>query len=607
MIRFGPEICGDLDQALRREWLETNGLGGFASSTIIGLNTRRYHGLLTAALDPPGERKMLLSKLEETLVIDGRRYELSTNQYPGVIHPQGYKLQSAFRLDPFPVFTWLVEDVELHKTVFLIHGENGVVVQYLLRSSHHGCALELRPLVGFRDYHSTAHANAPLDWGGLQIAHDAETVETSSHWYFNFEYERERERGLDYREDLFQPYVLKFDLSHRTQATVIASTEPHTADQAAGLRLAEVNRRKSLRPFAADQFIVRRGAGKSVIAGYPWFGDWGRDTMVSLPGLTLATGRSEITREILAEYGRHIRDGLLPNNFPAEYNTVDASLWYLEAIRAYIAATGDSKFVLENLWDAMTSIIDRYARGTRYGIQMEADGLIHAGEPGVQLTWMDAKVGDWVVTPRHGKPVEVQALWYNALCLMAALREENPYREMAERAKSSFAALFWNESAGCLYDVVGEAGPDASIRPNQIAALALHYPILDDRAKALRVLEVVERELLTPFGLRTLAPSDPQYRGRYEGDMRSRDGAYHQGTVWPWLMGMFVTAALRYGHASLVQARAWLEPLRRFSENEGVGQIPEIFDGDPPHEPRGCIAQAWSVAELLRAQALVQE
>jgi predicted glycogen debranching enzyme len=642
LTRFGPDICHDLPAATRREWLETNGLGGFASSTIIGLNTRRYHGLLTAALEPPADRKLLLSKLEETLVLDGKRYELSTNQYPGSIHPSGYLSQTSFRLDPFPVFTWLVEDVELHKTVFMIHRENGVVVQYLLRAqgeaARRACQLELRPLIAFRDFHQTTHANPALnahvnitkglasvapypDLPTLYFAHDAESATLQDTWYYNFEYAQEAARGLDSHEDLFNPFVLSFDLSRRIQATVIASTEVHGADHAPNLRLTEANRRKTLRPaepfaIAADQFIVQRASGKSVIAGYHWFGDWGRDTMISLPGLTLATGRPEIAREILLEFAQYVSQGMLPNRFPdrgekPEYNTVDATLWYFEAVRALLELTQDYNFVFEQLFGVMEDIVARHQQGTRYNIHVQEDGLLHSGGPGTQLTWMDSKIGDWAVTNRSGKAVEVQALWYNALCVMddLALRKgASPYGAMAARAKASFAPLFWNERAGCLYDVISDSGPDASIRPNQVVALGLAYKIFDDREKTLRILDVITTQLLTPYGLRTLSPADPRYRGCYEGGQSSRDAAYHQGTVWPWPICYFLTAYLdAHGHTpeARAQATAWLTPLREHARDMGLGQISEIFDGDPPHQPRGCIAQAWSVAEVLRAGLLL--
>ncbi len=642
MIRFDRDVCTHLEIALQREWLETNGLGGFASSTIIGLNTRRYHGLLIAALTPPSERMVLLSKIEEVLVVDGKRYELSANQYPGVIHPTGQDFQQAFSLDPFPVFTWQVENLELRKSVFLIQGENGVVVQYFLRAqgeaARRDCRLELRPLIAFRDYHQLTHENPVLNMlvstaqgtacvrpyaslPPLHFAHDADEIESAGRWYYDFEYERERDRGLDYREDLFSPFALTFDLRERSQATVIASLEPHAAAEAGDLRQAEVARRKGMGDglvAAADRFLVKRDEDKTVIAGYPWFEDWGRDTMISLPGLTLATGRPEIAKGILLEWSRFVNRGMLPNRFPdkgsqPEYNAVDATLWYFEAVRAVVEYTGDYGFVSDGLYETLADIVEWHRRGTRYGIRVDGDGLLTAD---AGLTWMDAKVRDWVVTPRRGKPVEIQALWYNALRIMEDLSRRadrpSPFGEMADLARRSFLERFWNESAGCLYDVIdGDRSDgdrsDASIRPNQLLAISLPHR-MPDPEQARRILAVVERELLTPFGLRTLAPEDTAYRGRYEGDQAKRDGAYHQGTVWPWLMGPFIGAYLEaheHSPEACEQARRWLEPLRQYRASAGLGQLPEVFDGDAPHRPGGCIAQAWSIAELLRVSAKV--
>jgi len=645
MISFGQETCRDLDAALGREWLETNGLGGFASSTITGLNTRRYHGLLVAAIHPPVGRMVLLSKLEETLIIDGRSFELSANQFPGVIHPQGYQYQTRFRLDPFPVFTYQVDGVEIEKSVFMVQGENTTVVQYQLKTAHDSVRLEVRPLIAFRDYHNTTHENAGLDptvssepglasvvpYHGLPrlyLAHDADSTETSGGWYRNFEYRVEQERGLDYREDLFNPLVWRFDLSASATAAVVASTVRHDVREVPRLRQSEITRRTAVADAApvkdelvcslvtaADQFIVARGEQKTVIAGYHWFSDWGRDTMIALPGLTLVTGRFDIARSILLEFSQHVDQGMLPNRFPdageqPEYNTVDGTLWFFEAIRAYAGYTGDYEFVRKNLYGVVTDIIAWHVRGTRYGIRVDDSGLLASGAPGVQLTWMDAKVGDWVVTPRQGKPVEIQALWYNALRTMEDFAArfgdsaaQKRYAKMATLARWSFNRLFWNENAGCLYDVVNGGLPDASIRPNQILAVSLHHSMVA-RGRAQAIVDVVARELLTPYGLRTLAPSDPRYVGHYAGGQHARDSAYHQGTVWPWLLGPFLSAYVNV-HGGTAKARTqaakWLEPFRNHLREAGLGQVSEILDGDPPHRPRGCIAQAWSVAELLRA------
>jgi predicted glycogen debranching enzyme len=643
MIHFDKSICRNVDVACRREWLETNGIGGFASSTIVGLNTRRYHGLLVAATKPPVGRMVLLSKVEETLVVGGRRFDLSCNRYPGVVHPQGHAFLKQFRRDPFPVFVYEVEGLELEKAVFMVHGENTTVIQYtVLRAPELPCTLELRPLIAFRDYHSTTQENGALNPAlqiepgrvtispyegcpNLCLAHTAAEIRQDAAWYRNFEYTIEQERGLDFREDLFHPMTVVFDLNACPRPAVIASTDVGTAGEADRYRQAEIARRSAVNatfeePFAqmlaqaADQFVVRRGTGTTVIAGYHWFSDWGRDTMIALPGLTLATGRYDDARGMLLAFAGSVDRGMLPNRFAdagdtPEYNTVDATLWFFEAVRAFGAHTEDYAFIRTRLYPVLADIIAWHERGTRYGIRLDGDGLLLAGEPGVQLTWMDAKVGDWVVTPRNGKPVEIQALWYNALRTMEDLGQRfgdeakaAHWKELADAARSRFSELFWCESAGCLYDVVSGDGRDASIRPNQVLAVSLFHSMLSSE-HAKRVVAAVEKNLLTPYGLRSLAPSDGQYRGRYEGDPHMRDSAYHQGTVWPWLMGPFVTAYLKVNRRSAKARRQggqWLSQLRRLMLDEGVGQIPEVFDGDAPHRAGGCLAQAWSVAELLR-------
>ncbi len=660
MIKLDQESCRDLDTASTREWLETNGLGGFSSSTICGLNTRRYHGLLTAATRPPVGRVVLLSKLEETVVIDDRRYELSANQYPDAVHPQGFQLQTGFRLDPFPVFRYEVEGIEIEKSVFMVQGENTIVVQYEFRlPKNTACSslvtaqlsFEIRPLIAFRDYHSTTHENSALnshveiadgsvsikpysDLPPLYFAHDTGQVDINGFWYRNFEYRVEQERGLDFQEDLFSPFALKFTIDPAALAgksgvriSVIASTEHRDAKQADAYRKAEIKHRSAIElsatnktdlaralTVAANQYIVARGEQRTIIAGYHWFADWGRDTMIALPGLTLASGRYEIAKSILLEFAKHVDQGMLPNRFPdageqPEYNTVDATLWFFEAVRALTEHTSDYNFVRDHLYEVLRDIIDWHARGTRFNIHVDSDGLLFSGEPGVQLTWMDAKVGDWVVTPRTGKAVEIQALWYNALRAMERLAEKfrddtnrKQYKAMADRARKSFNELFWNEQAGCLYDVVSDDDRDPSMRPNQIFGISLTNSMVTN-ARAKSILRVVERELLTPRGLRTLSPSDPRYVGRYEGDPRSRDGSYHQGTVWPWLMGPYMTAYVKtFGEKTGRKfAAEWLANFEQHLTEACLGQVSEIFDGDPPHTSRGCVAQAWSVAELLRA------
>jgi predicted glycogen debranching enzyme len=645
-IEFGRSVCGDLGEVSSREWLETNGLGGFACSTIAGLNTRRYHGLLTAATRPPVGRVVLLSKFEETLLVGEQRFELGANRYAGAVHPNGYEYLASFRLDPFPVFRFRCGDLQIEKSVFLVHGENTVVVRYELLGDAQGraCRLDVRALIAFRDYHSLTHANDGINhevasraglasispyFGlpSLHFAHNAESLDAAGFWFYNFEYEREQERGLDCLEDLYSPFGLRFDLTENSTATIIASTSEYELADADRLQEQEILRRihvarrspssdafaRSL-TAAADQFLVARGEQSSVIAGYPWFSDWGRDTMISLPGLTLVTGRFEEARNILRAFARSIDQGMLPNRFldsgeTAEYNTVDATLWLFHAVHELLRYTRDYEFVRAEFYGPLCDVIAWHERGTRFGIHLDSDGLLHAGQPGVQLTWMDAKIGDYVVTPREGKPVEIQALWHNALRVMTHLAStfgdhENSrhYESLAGRVRDRFSKAFWNDGSGCLNDVLSADGADSSIRPNQIFAVSLPYPLLSPE-QALRVVEVVEWELLTPFGLRTLSPRDPHYCGRYAGDPYSRDVAYHQGTVWPWLLGPFLSAYVKvHGRTEESRQRAdhFLDPLRDHLSEAGLGQISEVFDGDAPHRPGGCFAQAWSVAEILR-------
>ncbi|HEX5000349.1 MAG TPA: amylo-alpha-1,6-glucosidase [Terriglobia bacterium] len=647
MIVLDQDRLQDFGQVTSREWLETNGIGGFASSTVAGLNTRRYHGLLIAALRPPTGRVALLSKIEETLVVDGQRYDIGSNQYAGAVHPRGYLYLESFRLDPFPICTFRVEGVQIEKSVFLVANENTVVIQYRISGQNgRAVSLEIRPLIAFRDYHSLTRENAALDarveihdpqlasvrpyndHPRLYLAHNAGAVGAQGYWYRNFEYARERERGLDCVEDLFNPLTLHFDLSTRSQGAVIASTAAPSIADAGRLRKAEVRRRaRTVAPLAgqgnlvetlaaaADQYIVSRGDQKTVIAGYPWFTDWGRDTMIALSGLTLTTGRHDVAESILVEFARHVDRGMLPNRFPddgeaPEYNTIDATLWYFEAVRALIEHTGKYAFALSELYPTLKQIIDWHVRGTRYGIHMDEDGLVESTDAGVQLTWMDAKIGDWVVTPRNGKAVEIQALWYNALRTIQDIArragdvaDAERYRALADMARRSFNDQFWNEDTGHLYDVVGRESKDGTMRPNQILAVSLCHSMLE-RRRARAVVDAVERDLFTPYGLRSLAPSDPQYRRRYEGDPVARDSAYHQGPVWAWLLGPFIDAYLKVNGRSrkpMGQARRWLSTMESHLGEEGLGHVSEIFDGDAPHRPRGCFAQAWSVAEILRA------
>ena len=660
MISLHRNTCSDFNVAIEKEWLETNGIGGYASSTVIGVNTRGYHGLLVAATRPPLGRVLLLSKVEETLIIGKRRYEISCNQYPGAIHPEGYRYLDSFRLSPFPVFTYAVDDVVVQKIVFMPHGENTTFITYRIVKSPWMVALELRPLVAGRSIHArmreNPHQNINLQQkdsyvsmvlagvelfmatsvkhaAGFSRDHPPSRSEAkfraSEYWYRNFEYTMEAYRGQDSREDLYSPGYFTCMLEHRGAMTLKASTENPSRKDAETLRRRELKRRKDISGIgkesprlntlmaSADQFIVKRGDNLfSIIAGYHWFGDWGRDTMIALPGLALVSGRYDIAEGILKAFARYCDRGMIPNRFPEaseqpEYNTVDASLWFIHAVKKYLDYTSNLSFIESELFHVLTQIIQHYTKGTRYNIHMDTDCLIYAGEAGTQLTWMDAKIGDLVVTPRRGKAVEINALWYNALRIVEELSLKFGDSEwfarcehLAAKAKRSFNKTFWNEDNGCLYDYVDGDYRDAAIRPNQIFAVSLPHRLLTGE-KARSIVRVVQKELLTPFGLRSLSPKHEDYVGHYGGDSYYRDTAYHQGTVWAWLLGPFITAYISVNNRSKAAKEYTEELLSKLLHDHlldaGLGTISEIFDGDPPHHPRGCIAQAWSVAEVLRA------
>lgn len=648
-IVLGPEITGDFEAASRREWLETNGLGGWAASTVSGAHSRRYHGLLVAAMDPPVGRVVMLSRLEETIVVDGARHELACNRFPGVVHPRGFEYLERFERGLFPVFTYRVHDIVLRRTVAAIHGHNTVVIRYDVDAAPGATEpgaflMELRPFVAGRDYHHLTRADrgiaqqATFDGGVLLLPSYPGLPDVRLHlpatalfkaapeWYYDFEYDHEFYRGLDGREDLFTHGVVELALRAGDHVTVVATIEEGPVDGDV-LLTGETARRQSLIAdvpdstlhrhlrLAADQFLVRRGAHlRTIVAGYHWFTDWGRDTMIALPGIALVTGRYDDARRILQAFAGAVSEGMLPNRFPdgggPEYNTVDATLWFFVAVHHYLAATGDDEFVGE-LMPVLDDILRCHERGTRHGIHVDADGLLAAGEEGQQLTWMDAKIGDWVVTPRRGKPVEIQALWYNALRIygslarfLAAPMAQSDVEARAAQVRSRFDEVFWNEERGCLFDVVDVDGvsgsDDPAVRPNQLFALSLPFPLVEGE-RARRILEVARQQLATPRGLRSLSPEDPQYRGHYGGNPLARDGAYHQGTVWGWLIGPYLTAWMRHGGAEgRALARAAVDGFADHLREGCIGTIAEVFDGDAPHEPRGTAAQAWSVAELLR-------
>lgn len=656
-IDFGRSVCGDYDAASRREWLVTNGLGGYAAGTLAGVHTRRYHGLLVAALQPPSGRTLLLSRLEEVLGYRGRNYRLSTNRWAsGVIEPQGYRHLERFRLEgTTPVWSFACAEVRLEKRVWMQLGENTTYIRYDYQRGSEPVALTLKALVNYRGHHGSTHAGGwrmdlePVEHGLRVTAYEGAmpfyllapgAAYSPAHiWNKDYFLALEAYRGLPATDDLLEVGTFSATLEPGEQFTLVASLLPapkldgrnayavrqaherHVIAAGAAItpRTARAPRWVPRLLLAADQFIVRRPLpgvekGRTVIAGYPWFGDWGRDTMISLPGLTLATGRPELASEILLTFASYVDQGMLPNHFPGPgeapvYNTVDAALWYFEAIHAYHQTTGDRDLV-HQLYPTLEAIIAWHRKGTRYQIHLDPDdGLLYAGEPSVQLTWMDARVGDWVVTPRTGKVVEVNALWYNALQVMASfarLLGKDPafYERLADTARDGFVR-FWNAEQGYCYDVLdGPEGPDPTLRPNQLLAVSLpHSPLEDWQQKA--VVDVCAHQLAISHGMRSLTPHDLAYVGRYGGDQARRDAAYHQGTVWGWLMGPFISAHLRV-YDDPAAARSYLEPLLDNLLDHGLGNLSEIFDGDPPHAPRGCIAQAWTVAEVLRVWRLLQ-
>jgi predicted glycogen debranching enzyme len=651
MLDWGREVCGDLDTAERREWLCTNGLGGFASGTVAGTLTRRYHGLLVAALAPPLGRTVVVAKLEEDVEYAGRTWALGVNRWAdGTVAPHGYRELERFGLDgTTPVWTYACGDALVERRVWMEPGANTTYVRYALGRGG-SLTLALRALVNYRDYHATTRGEgwqmdvAPVP-GGLRVrafdgAHPVLLLAPGAEaraehaWYRRFALARERERGLDAEDDHLFAGTFRVTLRARESLTVVLSTEESPgADGEQAWTRRQAHERDLLRRWtrgwpgaatapawvrhlvlAADQFVAQRPApgepdGMTVIAGYHWFGDWGRDTMIALPGLALATGRPELAVRILRTFARFVDRGMLPNRFPdgseaPEYNTVDATLWWIEAIRATHAVTADDA-LLRDLFPVLEDVVAWHRRGTRFGIGEDpGDGLLRAGEPGVQLTWMDAKVGDWVVTPRIGKPVEINALWYNALRAMAgfARRLRRPAADWdaaAERVRVSFAR-FWYTRGGYCYDVLeGPGGDDAALRPNQVLAVSLPDSPLTP-AQQRGVVDACARDLLVSYGLRSLSPVDGAYCGRCTGPQLERDGAYHQGTAWGWLLGPFALAHAR-AHGDAAVARTFLEPMAHHLADYGVGSIAEVFDGDAPFAPRGCIAQAWSVGETLRA------
>lgn len=660
-LELGRNDCRNFHRAVEHEWLITNGIGGFACGTVCEANTRRYHGLLMAALTPPTGRTLLVSKLDISVRYLGRDYFLSSNEFAdGTIAPEGFIHLESFHLElGLPVWRYAVADALLEKRIVMRPQHNTTLVNIKVLRASDRLELTLTPLCTYRDYHSHGHGgwtpeireipdgfevNAFPGACRYRIACKQARFISDPAWHWQFKHRMETARGLDDLEDLFRPGYFSLTLIEGEQAQVVLSDELSVSeDFESVLQHIHTEQHHLLKrlpasapdwirqlALAAGQFIVDRGqngqtAGKTIIAGYPWFTDWGRDTMIALPGLTLAIGRYELAAEILRTFAAHVSAGMLPNRFPdqdthPDYNTVDATLWFIHAIDQYIRYSGDLSLA-KSMYPVLADIIDWHLKGTRYGIRVDSeDGLLAAGEPGVQLTWMDAKVDDWVVTPRIGKCVEINALWYNALNVISELGEQfgytkqaGDYQQRAQQAKNSFQR-FWNPDKNCLYDVIdGPEGEmhadgkryDGSLRPNQLFALSLpHCPLPERQQKA--VVDQCEQALLTPFGLRSLASDEPGYAPYYQGNPAQRDGAYHQGTVWAWLIGPFVDAHYRV-YQDREKALSFLEPLSLHLNSACSGQVSEIFDATPPFTARGCFAQAWSVGEILHVWLSLNE
>ncbi len=633
-----------LDELLKREWLATMGNGAFASSTICGMNTRKYHGLLVAAMSPPVRRMVLLSRVEETIHCENASYDLACNEYPGAIHPQGYRYLRAFSREPFPRWAYQHDGWTIEKQLRPLPGRNTVVLSYTLLGGKADVEMELRPLFALRGMHELMY-----QWNGLLEAREAglrqHCVPATSRspevffaydgafssqpsWYLNTIYRREQERGYAGLEDLWMPGVIRWKMSPGQSVYFACSSEPMDLGQVMSdserlyeasvpiISPPEADAAFSELLRAADQFVVRgRDGMPTVMTGYPWSAPSGRDAMICMPGLMLVRGRLEEARDLLAGFAAAAKDGLMPSEMAEDgsgfgYTAADTSLWFINAVGQYLRYHGDEDFVRRELMGVIERIIERYRGGTGLGIVADEEGLLGTRAAGIATTWMNAKIGEWVITPRQGRPVSVNALWYNGLRVAADLEgrfgrlaRADELLGYAKRVRESFNRRFWNEGAGCCYDVVEDRGNDSSVRPNQLLAMSLPYPVLATERHG-AVLAKVKGELLTPMGVRTLSPMEGAYQGMYGGPPVSRDRAYHQGSAFVWLLGPLVTAHVRMhgrGETSLNEARGMLEGCLGYLEEHG--QLCELFDGSEPQRPGGEIASARSVAEVLRCYA----
>ena len=655
----------NVEDLLTKEWLLTNDRGSYASSTIIGCNTRRYHGLLVGSLNPPANRILALANCLEMVILNGNVFNLSTFEFNEKFAPEGFTFLKRFRRDTAAHFDYRLPQLRLTKSVYLLRDTDMVALVYDFTAVRKPLEFVWRPFIGLRDFHtlqkSYAHISSAWLDTGLLIRHDipgscelflscpSMNFEKDEQWWFNFVYRNDRQRGQDFTEDLWTPGFFKGRIE--TPAKIVFWANLGSSGKAASdaeelkpdieavredlykhqstILAAAENRNGEFRKLclAADQFITKRQPSDgcesrtTILAGFPWFADWGRDAFIALPGLLLSIGRFEDAKSVLTTFAAAADEGMIPNRFDdrsdtAYFNSIDASLWFINAAFQYLNTSGDSETFTRRLLPVIRDIIAAYQQGSRFGIRADADGLITAGNEQTQLTWMDAKYDGVAITARYGKAVEVNALWYNALCWLAQFYDsvddiENAkhYHDMADKVKSSFCKLFWSEAAGYLYDcILPDGSADTSLRPNQIFAVSLPFsPLSVQQQKA--VVNAVQKNLLTPFGLRTLNVQDSRYKGIYEGPQKQRDEAYHQGTVWPYLIGPFVESYLKvndFSRKSKKKAAEFIRPLLQHLTEDGcLGQLSEIFDGDAPHKPRGCIAQAWSVAELIRAYQLI--
>ncbi len=666
-----------IDDLLTKEWLLTNERGSYASSTIVGCNTRGYHGLLVGAINPPVNRIMALANCLEMVILEQKIFNLSTFEFPDKFAPAGFGFLTQFHQDTGVHFGYELNKLKLTKSLYLVRDADTVAIAYSFTRVDGPAEFVMRPFVGMRDFHSLQRSYTPLcsAWfgDGLLVRHDipgscglflscpGATFEKDPQWWFNFIYRCDRERGQNFSEDLWTPGFFKCRIEEPTEVVFWASLSPCVMRDASCEKRPQYAIRNTqyeldavkddlhrhhnevitaARPkdekskvlcLAADQFIARRSSivargteherRVTVLAGFPWFADWGRDAFVALPGLLLATSRFEEAKSVLCTFAQAADQGMIPNRFDdysdtAFFNSVDASLWFINAAFAYLDVSGDSQTFTQQLLPTIRWIVQSYHNGTRFGIHADADGLMTAGSQETQLTWMDAKYDGVAFTPRYGKAVEVNALWYNGLCELAHFyasrnsEHAHNYQTMAEKVGGSFCSLFWNEAAGYLNDcVLPDGTADASLRPNQIFAVSLRFaPPLSPQQQT-SIVDTVHKELLTPYGLRTLNVAHPEYKGKYTGPQKDRDQAYHQGTVWPWLIGPFVEAYLKvngFSRASKKKAAEFIQPLlSHLTEQACLGSVSEIFDGDSPHLPKGCVAQAWSVGELIRAYQLI--